>query len=332
MPLGRSPPVRASRPSMRIAFVLNPAAQGGRARRVWPRLETEARRMGLDYAVFQTLGPGDGRRLAVTLRDRADVVVAVGGDGTVQEVARGLAHGTTPLGVIPVGTGNDFASAIGMPRSLGAALRALADTPPRPCDLGRVSWVDAEGRRGRRVFTNCLGAGIDAQASLEAARFKLARGRSAYAVGILRSLWMWREPTAEIAVAVGEKWRDEGGASATPLFRGPVILCEVGNGPTLGGGFRITPDARLTDGLLDVCVVRHVGTRRVVSLLPRAVAGTHQDQPEVTTARTATLTFQALQGSLPVQADGEAVTDAAVWVGVEVLPGALSVVAPGLAP
>lgn len=315
---------------MRIAFILNPAAQGGRARRVWPRLEAAADRMGLDYTVSQTLGPGDGERLALTLRDRSDLVVAVGGDGTVQEVARGLAHGPTPLGVLPVGTGNDFAGALGMPRALPAALQALRDTPPRLCDLGEASWIDTAGRRGRRVFANCLGAGIDAQASLEADRFKLVQGRSAYAAGILRSLWMWRTPTAEIAVAVGETWED-GGACARPLFRGPVILCEVGNGPTLGGGFRITPDARIDDGRLDVCVVRHAPTSRVLTLLPRAVAGTHKDQPEVTTARTRTMTVQVLRGSLPLQADGEALTEAAVWVGVAVLPDALRVVAPALA-
>ena len=317
---------------MRIAFILNPAAQGGRARRVWPRLDAAAERMGLDCTVSQTLGPGDGHRLALALRDRADLVVAVGGDGTVQEVAGGLAHGPTPLGVLPVGTGNDFAGALGMPRPLDAALRALVDTPPRLCDLGEVSWIDASGGRGRRLFTNCLGAGIDAQASLEAARFKLVQGRSAYGAGILRSLWMWREPTAEIAVAVGERWAEDGGASSAPLFRGAVILCEVGNGSTVGGGFRITPDARIDDGLLDVCVVRHVGTRRVLSLLPRAVAGTHRDQPEVTMTRTQSMTFHALRGSLPVQADGEALTDDAVWVGAEVRPDALSVVAPALAP
>lgn len=317
---------------MRIAFILNPAAQGGRARRIWPRLEAAAQRMGLDYSISQTLGPGDGERLAIAFRDRADLVVAVGGDGTVQDVARGLVHGPTPLGIVPIGTGNDFAGAVGMPRQLDAALRALVDTPSRPLDLGEVSWIDAEGGRGRRVFTNCLGAGIDAQASLEAGRFKLVQGRSAYAAGVLRSLWMWRRPVAEIAVAVGERWEEEGGASSTPIFQGSVLLCEVGNGPTLGGGFRITPDATLDDGQLDVCVVRHVGTRRVVVLLPRAVTGTHQGEPEVTTARSETMTFQALNGSLPVQADGEALTDAAVWVGVEVLPGAIRVVAPSFAP
>lgn len=315
---------------MRIAFILNPAAQGGRARREWPKLDAAAQALGLDYSVSQTLGPRDGERLAVGLRERADLVVAVGGDGTVQEVAAGLAGTDTRFGVVPIGTGNDFANAIGVPRQLEASLRALIETPPTPVDVGKVSWTNAAGEVGRHLFINCLGAGIDAQAAIEAARFKLAQGRSAYLAGILRSLWMWREPHAEVAVSIGQRWEAEGGAAGTPFAKGPVLLCEVGNGPTLGGGFLITPDAAPNDGLMDVCFVCHVRPRRVLSLLPKAVRGTHQGEPEVQTARTSAITIRAVRGSLPVQADGETVTDSAVWIGIEVWPGALQAIAPGL--
>ncbi|MEO0558879.1 MAG: diacylglycerol kinase family protein [Bacteroidota bacterium] len=315
---------------MRIAFILNPAAQGGRARRVWADLDAEAQGLGMDYSVSETLGPGDGERLAVGFQDRADLVVAVGGDGTVQEVATGLAGSTTPFGVVPVGTGNDFAGAIGMPAQLKDALQKLLDTPAQPVDLGRVLWRDATGQEGRHVFTNCLGAGIDAQAAIEAATFKLVQGRSAYLAGILRSLWKWRAPHAEIEVTIGERSKDTDEARDTRFFQGPVLLCEIGNGPTLGGGFRITPDAVPNDGLLNLCVVQHIRPRRVLSLLPRAVRGTHQGEPEVSIATTPAITIRAVQGSLPVQADGETVTDAAVWIDIEVWPGALQVVAPGL--
>ena len=315
---------------MRIAFILNPAAQGGRARRLWPELDAAAQALGMDYSVSQTLGPRDGERLAVGFRDQADLVVAVGGDGTVQEVAAGLAGSKTAFGVIPIGTGNDFAGAIGMPSKLDEALRALLETAPQPVDMGRVSWRDVEGTNGQRLFTNCLGAGIDAQAAIEAASYKLMKGRSAYLAGILRSLWMWRRPHAEIAVSIGERWTRDGGDASTPFAKGPVILCEVGNGPTLGGGFRITPDAVLNDGLLDLCVVSHISPRRVLSLLPKAVRGTHQGEPEVSTVRTKALSIRALRGSLPVQADGETVTGSAVWIGVEVWEDALHVIAPGL--
>ena len=315
---------------MRIAFVLNPAAQGGRARRVWPRLDAAAQALGLDHSVWQTLEPGDGARLARGLRETADLVVAVGGDGTVQEVASALAGTDTPFGVVPVGTGNDFAHAVGMPRRLDAALRALVETRPQRVDVGRVAWLDAGGRRGERLFTNCLGAGLDAQAALEAARYKVVSGRPAYLAGILRSLWVWRAPRADVEVSVGDAIATEGGPCATPIFEGPAILCEVGNGPTVGGGFRITPDAVLTDGLLDVCAVRHVPPRRVLALLPRAVAGTHAGQPEVVMARAPAVAVRARRGSLPLQADGESVTASAVWTSAAVWPGGLWVVAPGL--
>lgn len=315
---------------MRIAFILNPAAQGGRARRMWPKLDAAAQALGLEYSVSQTLEPRDGERLAVGLRERADRVVAVGGDGTVQEVASGLAGTDTPFGVVPIGTGNDFANAIGMPRPLDKALRALVETAPTPVDVGRVSWTGSTGETGRHLFTNCLGAGIDAQAAIEAARFKLAQGRSAYLAGILRTLWMWRDPHAEVAVSIGERWETDGSAAGTPFAEGPILLCEVGNGPTIGGGFLITPDAVPNDGLMDVCFVRHVRPSRVLSLLPKAVRGTHLGESEVQMARTAAISIQVLRGSLPVQADGETVTESAVWIGVEVWPRALQVVAPGL--
>jgi len=297
---------------------------------MWSDLDAKAQALGMDYSVSETLGPGDGERLAVGFQERADLVVAVGGDGTVQEVASGLAGSETAFGVVPVGTGNDFAGAIGMPSKLDEALRILMETPAQPVDLGRVSWQGPDGQKGRRLFTNCLGAGIDAQAAHEAAKFKWFQGRSAYLAGILRTLWMWRTPHAEMEVSIGERWVEEGGAAGTLFSTGPVLLCEIGNGPTLGGGFRVTPDAVPNDGLLDLCVVRHIPPLRVLSLLPKAIRGTHQGEPEVSTAQTSVVTIRATTGSLPVQADGETVTDAAVWIGIEVWPGALQVVAPGL--
>lgn len=343
---------------MRYAFVLNPAAQNGRAARRRPSLEAALTAAGASFTVFETEQPGHGERLAREAAAEHAVVVAVGGDGTVQEVARGVFGTDAAMGVLPFGTGNDFAHALGMPDALEAAVRALLAAETVPVDVGRVRWQErADGgalATHERLFTNCLGAGFDALAAFWARRYKRLGGRGAYVASVLRALWQWRQPDVQVEILAA---RTGGGptavappveamvggeapsATAAPfgltadegevLHEGGLFLVEVCNGFSVGGGFLLTPEAEVDDGLLDVCYVEHVTTRRALRLMPKTFTGAHVGEPEVALHRTPRVTIRS-NAPLPVQADGEILTRGALALDAEVLPAALRLRAPRL--
>lgn len=320
----------------RPLVILNPAARDGRNRMLRPVLESAFRAAGLEVEVAETAGPGDAGRLA---RDAAaETVITAGGDGTVHEVVNGLAGRAAVLGVLPLGTGNDFAAALGMPTRLHEAVGALAAARPVPVDLGHVAWEEAGGGVRERWFANCLGMGFDAHAAHLARDTKWIGGRAAYLAAVLRTLWAWRRPPVRVRVAVGPV-QVEGPARETAppdprleeVFDGPLFLCEVGNGPSIGGGFLLTPDAQPNDGALDVCLVSHVAPRRALRLLPLTFSGRHTAAPEVRMDRVSALSVDAASGALALQADGEAISFGARQIRVRVHAGALRVLAPGLA-
>ncbi|NNF56643.1 MAG: hypothetical protein HKN04_00235 [Rhodothermaceae bacterium] len=353
---------------MRYAFILNPAAQSGRAGRRRRALEAALRAKDVDFTITETEAPGHAERLARAVAQSAEVIVAVGGDGTNQEVARGV-HGTgATMGVLPLGTGNDFAHAVGMPDDLQAAVSALLTADAVPVDLGRVRWQErADGGdlvTHEAFFTNCIGAGFDALAAVWARRYKRLGGRTAYVAAVLRALWQWRQPdmhveirasmttdgrrsaAAEVAVSAAADQvngppstvhrapstvdpiglaPDEG----TLLHEGGLFLVELCNGFSVGGGLLLTPDAQVDDGLFDLCLVEHVTTRRALRLLPKTFSGGHIGEPEVVMDRVRRLTVRS-SVPLPMQADGEVLSNGAHAFDVAVLPGALSFRAPKL--
>lgn len=319
---------------MRLLVILNPAARDGRAGRARDLIRAALVEAGAEVEIALTGRLGDGERRAREASD-VDAVVVAGGDGTVHEVVNGLVGTGTPLGVLPFGTGNDFAHALGMPDLLGDAVRALVAAPVVPVDVGRVAWTEAtDGTERARYFANCLGAGFDAHAARIAGETKWLGGRAAYLAAVLRTLWVWRRPDLRVRVAVRHAEAAAVGAGpveeAEPLFRGALFLCEIGNGHSVGGGFLLTPDAVPNDGRLDVCLVRHMSPSRALRLLPQSFTGAHVGAPEVVMDRVLGLEMDVEAGAVALQADGEGLTLGARRLAVEVVPGALSVLAPGL--
>lgn len=304
---------------MRVAFLLNPTARSGRAARVVPALQQRIRELGVDGAVHLTARPRHAEALARELAPNVDVVVAVGGDGTVSEVAGGLAGGATPLGIVPFGTGNDLASTLGVPRALrdAVALACRPDAPRRRLDVLDVAWTDRDGAAGARVVANAVGVGFDAAAAAGAAGFKRMGGKAAYLASVLRTLGDWSRPDRTARI-----WAD-----GALVHDGPLLLCEIGNGPRVGGGFVLTPGAELGDGIADLCLVGHVTTGRALQLLPRAIRGTHVAAPEVAVARAREVRIEAAGRPLPVHGDGEPLSAGIAELTVRLRPGALWVIA-----
>lgn len=293
----------------RVLLIVNPAADSGRlAGRV-----DEIGRVFLNrfrhVIVCPTEGRGHARRLAARGRD-FDLVAAVGGDGTVHETALGLADHDIriPLAVIPLGTGNDFGRMLGMVRRVEKAVGQIADGTPVDIDTGTVTWSE-EGSRRTRGFVNAVGIGLTAMTAYRAPNYKRWPLNLGYSAAALDALVRWRSvwtivhdlsPAEAEVVAAGERI----------LFDGPLLFATIGNARDSGGGYSLTPEARLADGHLDACLVRHMSIVRAVALMPAARRGTHIRRKAVTYGKVVHVRLES-DGVLPIHTDGEVITTAA---------------------
>jgi diacylglycerol kinase (ATP) len=239
------------------------------------------------WEIRETSAPGDGVKLAAEAAALgADLVAAAGGDGTLGEVVNGLAGTGTRLGVIPLGTGNDFVRTLGLRADdLPGAVHTLFHGTPKPIDLGRC---------GDRWFLNVAGCGFDAVVAERVNRgFRRLRGTSTYLAALCQSLLAFR-PAAFTLTLDGE----------TRTQR--AMLCSVANARAYGGGMLIAPDAQLDDGLFDVCLLGEVGTLEFLRAFPRVFRGTHTSHPKVTMLRARHVRVES-DPPLPVFVDGEVI-------------------------
>jgi len=315
-------PVPPRRP-LKVAFVVNPTARHGRSRAAQARLPERARALGLDAAFFTTERPRHGVDLARAAAPDYDLVVAVGGDGTVHETATGLVLAgdacRAALGVLPFGTGNDFAKLLGAGHPAGerkakgeAALDALVGAPERAFDYAWLRWTNADGSTGEEPFVNAVGLGFDGYIATLAPRYKALGGTLAYVAAVFAALGGFRPPHAQITV------------DGAPYADGPVYLVTAANGTCSGGGFYLTPNARADDGLLDVCALDGVTIPRLLWLLPKALRGRHLGQRDVRFRQGCSLEATFAQ-PVAVHTDGEVQSDAVVQARVEIVPGGLRV-------
>jgi YegS/Rv2252/BmrU family lipid kinase len=299
----------------RVLVILNPAADSGRlasrAAHVTQMLDARFEHV----IVCPTEGRGHARRLAGHGRD-FDAIIAVGGDGTVHETALGLADHDirTPLAVIPLGSGNDFARMLGMSSDPEEAARQIAEGTPVVVDAGEVSWRE-DDTRSSRGFVNAAGIGLTALTAHLAPAYKGWPLRVGYTAAALLALGRW--------IPAGATIRES--ASRDVLYSGPMLFATIGNARDSGGGYSLAPEARLADGKLDACVVRALPRARAIALMPAARRGTHITHPAVVYRKVRRLEIQSDRG-LPIHADGEVVTLEGRDIRVRVRAGALSVI------
>lgn len=289
-------------------IILNPHAGRGRARRLVARLLKTAHAGRWDVTLRLTRHPGEERSLAAEARAQSwPLVIAAGGDGTVHGVVNGLlAEGATDtvLGHIPIGNGNDFARTIGLRgRSLEENFDLLMQGTVKKLDVGRAIG---------ELFVNGLGVGFSAEVVRRLLEFKRLRGFPLYLAAVYRTFLSYR--ALELEVSTDEHCE-----------RGLIMMVEVTNGPTAGGGFRLTPKAVPDDGVLDVCVIRKVGLSRFLTRLPSVVRGRHEGLPEVTLFQSRHVRLSGKERPLTLHLDGELRTDVQDPVTVELIPQRLRV-------
>jgi diacylglycerol kinase (ATP) len=304
---------------MKTCVILNPMAGRGAAGQRRDELEGALRGAGLEYTLLTTHARGGATELAFQAVERGfEAVVAVGGDGTINEVVNGVVGsaqaggGDAALGVVPLGTGSDFARMIdGLgSQDLGAVARRLAAGTTRPVDIGQIV-VETGGRELRRFFINGLGAGIDAQVAVEVGKVTWTTGMAAYIIASLRALATYK--TSQMTVRYDGK-----------EFRRKLYFATVANGRWQGGGFLLTPSAQIDDGALDLCAVQSLRFDQVIRYYPKLLDGTHVELREVTTAQARQLEISS-PTPFPVATDGEVVATDATRVTVETLPGAVRI-------
>lgn len=287
-------------------LVVNPCAGRGSGARLAPEVVRELRRLGVDAEMRLTARPRHAIELvAAAVADGANEVLVAGGDGTIFEAVNGLlAKGPTPcaLGIIPIGTGNDFVKMLGLTDWRVACAR-IATGQTRAVDIGRC---------GKHYFANGVGVGFDAQVAHLANGIGWLSGTPVYALALLRILaFDYRRPHLRITHDGGE-------------FDQPVTLVAIANGRCYGGAFHVAPNASLDDGLLELVVAEGLSRTRVLGLLPRVLKGTHLDHPAVIALRSRHVHIDA-STPVVVHADGEILDLNATTVDVELLPGALRV-------
>jgi diacylglycerol kinase (ATP) len=299
-----------ARTPARWRAIVNPVAGRGRAGARWPALHDALRRLGVDCDARFTARAGDGERLArEACASGIRALVAVGGDGTLNEIANGvLGVGVRcRLAAAPFGTGNDWALALGLPTDPGAFAAVVATGVTRAVDAGRIEYDDAGTRRVHH-FQNVAGAGFDAWV-VERLPSSGPRG-VAYLTGLLRGLWRYRAPRFSFAGA--------GFAVEAPLFAAFAAI-----GPRCGGGMRFAPDADVADGLLDLVAVPHLGPWAAVRRLPHLYAGT---LPRDARVRYGTSSWASIDAAPParVEADGQLLGFTPARI--EILPGAIDAI------
>lgn len=303
-----APPRTGSIQSLHL--IVNPRAAKGKAERILPRILRDLERASIPHTVSTTKYPRHATELVRALDGRQTAQVAVGGDGTVNEVVNGMSGTGHTLGVIPAGTGDDFARLVGM-RGHADLIRAVADSRVMQADLGEILFRTARGEERRHLFANTMGIGFDAVVALGVLRSRFGSGILPYLFALLRALARYEPVPARVT-------------AEETSFAAKLFLATAGNGTTSGGGFVLSPRARLDDGLLDLCFVREISLRRVVRLLPKTFSGTHLGQPEVAYLRAREIHIE-LDRPLPLHADGEIITEEAVAVTARIRPSGLSV-------
>ncbi|MFC1964588.1 diacylglycerol/lipid kinase family protein [Chloroflexota bacterium] len=295
-------------------LIVNPTAGAGKTARKWPQIESLLKSTGLRFEHDLTEAPGHAIELAKSAAKRGhELVVSVGGDGTINEVVNGLYGagniGDVMLGIISTGTGSDYIRTIGIPRLYEEACQCLMSPRKLVVDLGVVEYMK-NGQMVTRLFVNFAGLGFDAEIVRRTTQeFKALGSTASYLAGLFTTLLFYKNKKISIIID-GE------------AVERRVCTVLMNNGKYGGGGMFTAPDAELGDGFLDVLIIGDLSKPDLLWSLPRIYKGTHLTHPKVTIKRAREVEIRSTQ-PLPLQADGELVGE--LPARFRVLPAALNI-------
>lgn len=293
--------------SMKTLCIINPIAGRGRAYRSYQRIRPHMAVIYPQYKAEFTQGEGHAASLAREAAEReTDLVITMGGDGTVHEVINGLAGTNTALAVLPSGTGNDYARNLKIPQDPLKALHVLHKGSRQRIDLGILNST---------YFINMAGLGFDAAVARQVNKGKYFNGTPAYLAAIGKTLVSYQ--SIEIELTIDGHTLNE-----------TITMIAVANGEHVGGGIRMVPGAEMADGLLDVCVVKEASPWEILKTLPLLYKGGHLKHPKCSFYRGRDIIIKPLDPRQKswVQVDGEVIQGQPLYFGIS--PQALTILKP----
>ncbi|KAF2412218.1 diacylglycerol kinase [Microbacterium sp. B35-04] len=299
---------------MRVALLVNPAARAGAHTGAATRAAERLRTHGVQTSILSGGSAAESSALLrAAIQVGVDAVAVAGGDGTVNLAIQEVAGTGIPLGIVPSGTGNDFAATLGLRElDVTAAADTIAGGRTRRIDLARVTRGDGS----TQYFGSVLASGFDSKVNDRANAMRWPRGGSRYNIAILVEFLTLAGIPYEVDVELADGTRE--------TLSGDLVMATVGNGRTYGGGIPICPDADPADGLLDLVLVRPAGRLRLLRLLPRVYRGTHVGVPEVSIRRVRSVRLSS--PGVTAYADGDPI--GALPLTIDVVPGALTIFTP----
>jgi len=296
-------------------LIVNPVAGAGKTAKKWPQIMSLLKKIGLRFEHDLTEAPGHAIELAKSAAKKGyELVVSVGGDGTLNEIVNGLYDAgnisAIMIGIIGTGTGSDYIRTVGVPHDHEEACHRLLNPKKLVVDLGVIEYVN-NGRAVKRLFVNFAGLGFDAEVvKATTQKFKALGTLPSYLVGLLATLLSYKNK--EVSLKVDGKVEDR-----------KVCTIITSNGKYGGGSMLVAPQADPTDGLLDVLIIGDLSKPDLLWSLPRVYKGTHLTHPKVTVKTAREIHLQTQQPA-SLQADGELLGETPARF--HILPAALNVV------
>jgi diacylglycerol kinase (ATP) len=303
---------------MRYFVIVNPICGRGLGERSIPKIENRLEKASVDFSLIRTERVWHAAELAEqAVRDGYDVIVCASGDGTMNEALNGIMKVRSEtgsqaiLGMISIGTGNDFSAGMDIPTDLEHSMETLL--------AGKRKWIDIGFAKGGdypdgRYFGNGIGIGFDAAVGTAAAKVRWTRGLPAYLIGVFATVFLYYTPP-KVCIELDEEQINE-----------YSLMISIMNGKRMGGGFRMAPTSRSDDGYFDLCICETASKARIFGLIPYFLKGTQEGQPEIKMRRAKKVTVNALQGDFPAHADGEMLCFNGKNLSVELMPKALEII------
>lgn len=269
---------------MKLLFIVNPIAGSGSALRAIPFIEEYCKQRNIEYEIIKTEFKGHATELARNaISEQYHGIVAVGGDGTAMEVANGLIGSSVPLGILPMGTGNDLAKALNIPINLEKALWIVTN--------GRTKLIDTIAY-GDNHFLNVASVGFDAEIARDIDKIKRwFPGKSAYYLSALLKFFTYRNKHVYLEIDDKE-------------YETIILLLAIANGTHYGGGMYVNPEGSIDDGYIDVILIKPVPRYKFLFLFPKFIKGQHLDLPYVTTFKCRSINIKS-NDALPINGDGD---------------------------
>jgi YegS/Rv2252/BmrU family lipid kinase len=276
---------------MNYLFIANPIAGKGKTKKLLKSIKDYLNKHKVNYEFIETTGPNCVNVILQEKRQFFDRIIVIGGDGTIHELINSEEIFNKTLGVLPTGSGNDFALTLGLKKNLRRNLEIILDEKNLDIDIGYAELTEFSGKKSSFLFANSLGIGFDAEVAAYAKNINFIRGLILYLLSVF-------------AILVKYKYRTLTIETNSFKISEPLFMISIGNGQTAGGGFKLTPLANPADGLFDICVVKKISRLKVLRILPLAIFGKHIFNKSVIYTKAKEI-FISSDKPIYVHADGE---------------------------